>query len=271
MVLAWSMDRVGPMCRTIEDCAMVFNAIHGVDEKDPSTVTTPFQFDRNIRLASLRVGVDANAPPELVDRLRALGVQPREIGTRPTVTGAVSGLNVEGAAAFDAYVQRKARETGLDLSALPEPTSGSRAGGPPGAPGGGAPANPMAPADWNPRFVNGRTARAFEFVQNQRRRQVLVQRWAAFMADLDLFIGGPQADTTLTAQTGHPCVVVPYKFDVPGVGAGRAGGPAVSSAQLNPQPIAAVIIGALFNDDRLLSFAHQLQKVTDFHLRRPRL
>ncbi len=206
-----------------------------------------------------------------MERLRALGVQPKEIGARPTVTGAMSGLNVEGAAAFDAYVQRKARETGLDLSALPEPTPGSRAGGPPAAPGGGAPASPMAPADWNPRFVNGRTARAFEFVQNQRRRQVLIQRWAAFMGDLDLFIGGPQADTALTAQTGHPCVVVPYKFDVPGQVAGRAGGPAESSAPLNPQPIAAVIIGALFNDDTLLSFAHQLQKVTDFHLRRPRL
>ena len=46
MVLAWSQDRVGPICRTIEDCAMVFNAIHGVDPKDPSTVMTPFHFDR---------------------------------------------------------------------------------------------------------------------------------------------------------------------------------------------------------------------------------
>ncbi|MEO7965470.1 MAG: amidase, partial [Gemmatimonadaceae bacterium] len=41
MVLAWSQDRVGPICRTVEDCAMVFNVLHGVDEKDPSTVTTP--------------------------------------------------------------------------------------------------------------------------------------------------------------------------------------------------------------------------------------
>jgi Asp-tRNA(Asn)/Glu-tRNA(Gln) amidotransferase A subunit family amidase len=268
MVLAWSMDRVGPMCRTIEDCAMVFNAIHGVDEKDPSTVTTPFQFDRNIRLASLRVGVDSGAPSELVDRLRALGLQPREIGPRPTVPVAMSGLNVEGAAAFDAYVQRKARETGLDLSALPAPAPAGRAGG---APAPGVPANPMAPADWNPRFVNGRTPRAFEFVQNQRRRQVLVQRWAAFMSDLDLFISGPQADTSATAQTGHPCVVVPYKFDVPPQVGGRTGGPADSSAPLNPQPIAAVITGALFNDDKILSLAHQLQKVTDFHLRRPKL
>src|SRR6185369_9196984 len=61
MVLAWSQDRVGPICRTVEDCAMVFNVIHGVDAKDPSTVMTPFNFDRNIKLAKLRIGVDPNA------------------------------------------------------------------------------------------------------------------------------------------------------------------------------------------------------------------
>ena len=70
MVLAWSMDRVGPMCRTVEDCAMVFSVLHGVDEKDSSTVTMPFQFDRNLKLASLRIGVDPAAPKELVDKLR---------------------------------------------------------------------------------------------------------------------------------------------------------------------------------------------------------
>ena len=48
MVLGWSQDRVGPICRTIEDCAMVFNAIHGVDPKDPSTVMTPFNYNRDI-------------------------------------------------------------------------------------------------------------------------------------------------------------------------------------------------------------------------------
>src|SRR6185503_14497337 len=67
MVLAWSHDRVGPICRTIEDCAMVFNVIHGVDPKDPSTVTTPFRFDRDVRLSSYRIGVDREAPKEFVD------------------------------------------------------------------------------------------------------------------------------------------------------------------------------------------------------------
>ncbi|MEQ1690749.1 MAG: amidase [Gemmatimonas sp.] len=275
MVLAWSMDRVGPMCRTIEDCAMVFNAYHGVDEKDPSTVTTPFQFDRNIKLASLRVGVDPNAPKELVAKLRELGMAPKDVGPRPTVAGVGGGgLNVEYAAAFDSYVQRKAKEIGLDLATLPEPGADGRANN---APFGNPPAttSPMAPADWNPRFVGGRLTRAFEFMQNQRRRMVLVGKWGEYMKDLDLFIGGPNADVGPNAQTGHPCAVVPYKFDVPvfGGGGGGRGGAAAAAAPPSPtykaQPICAVITGNLFNDDKILSVAHQFQRSTDFHSRRP--
>ncbi len=274
MVLAWSQDRVGPMCRTIEDCAMVFNAYHGVDEKDPSTLTTPFQFDRNLKLASLRIGVDPQAPKELVEKLRALGMTPKDVGPRPTVPGVGGGgLNVEYAAAFDSYVQRKAKEIGLDLATLPEPGTGDRANN---APFGNPPPNtsPMAPADWNPRFVGGRTTRAFEFVQNQRRRMVLVAKWGDYMKDLDLFIGAPNADVGPNAQTGHPCAVLPYKFDVPqfgGGGGGRGGAPAQPAPTYKPQPICAVITGALFNDDKILSVAHQFQKATDYHTRRPAL
>src|SRR5215218_361974 len=114
MVLGWSQDRVGPICRTIEDCAMVFNAIHGVDEKDPSTVMTPFHFDRDIKMASLRIGVDANAPKEFTDKLRELGAVPKDIGPRPQIQGGSFGA--ESAAAFDEYVQMKAKELGVDLA-----------------------------------------------------------------------------------------------------------------------------------------------------------
>ena len=132
----------------------------------------------------------------------------------------------------------------------------------------------MAPADWNPRFVNGRTVKAFEFLQNQRRRYVLVARWGEFMKDLDLFIGGPYADVAPNAQTGHPCAVVPYKFDVPVVpqGGGGAGAPAAPpAAPLNPQPICAVITGALYRDDAVLSVAHQFQIHTDVSQKHPSL
>ena len=270
MVLAWSQDRVGPICRSIEDCAMVFNAIHGVDANDPSTVMTPFTFDRSIKLASLRVGVDPSAPKELVEKLKELGMKPKDIGARPTVPGiGGGGLNVEYAAAFDEYVQRKAKEIGLDLNTVITPTTGGAAF-PGTVPPPAGPPSPMAPADWNPRFVNGRTVKAFEFLQNQRRRYVLVAKWGEFMKDLDLFIGGPQADVAPNAQTGHPCAVVPYKFDVPVQQGG--GGPAAAPAPaLNPQPICAVITGALYNDDKILSVAHQFQTHNDVYLKHPSL
>ena len=268
MVLAWSHDRVGPICRSIEDCAMVFHAIHGVDPKDPSTVTTPFAYDRSLALSSLRVGVDPEAPPEFMAKLRELGVRPREIGDRPTIAGMVPGLNVEYAAAFDYYVLRKAKEIGLDLDTVIEP---ARNGQPyPGTKPTATAGTPMAPADWNPRFVTGRTVKAFEFVQSQRRRHVLMQRWHEFMRDLDLFVGGPYADIGANAQTGHPAVVVPYKFDVPESPRGR-NQPAAPEPKLNPQPIGAVVTGALYNDDVILSLAHQFQMHDETRLKHPKL
>ncbi len=284
MVLAWSQDRVGPLCRTVEDCAMVFSVIHGADPKDNSTVTTPFSFDPSIKLASLRIGVDLKgtngtngAPPELIAKLKELGMKPVEVGARPTVPGisdGTGGLNTEYASAFDDYVQRKAKEIGLDLTTLTVPTQRNAPFA--GADGAtGVVAGPTAPADWNPRFVGGRLIRGYEYLNQQRRRYVLISQWATFMKDLDLFIGAPGADIAPNAQTGHPCAVVPYKFDVPqqfgGGGAGRGGAaggatppgagaaPAPQPPALNAQPICAVIVGNLYNDDKILSVAHQFQ------------
>ncbi|MEP6762814.1 MAG: amidase [Gemmatimonadaceae bacterium] len=289
MVLSWSQDRVGPITRTVADAAMVFNAVHGADEKDPSTITMPFHFDPNIKLAALRIGVDPGtpaeggrparrgAPEEFVAKLKELGMNPKTIGPRPQMAG--GGLNAEYASAFDTYVQRKAKETGLDLNALPELGAGGGRGGGGGGGGGGtgggggAGANPMAPADWNPRFVGGRTIRAFDFINGQRRRLMMVQAWGEFMKDLDMFIASPSGDVGQNAQTGHPCAVVQSKFDVPQVfgGGGRGGAaPATPAPALNPQPVCATIIGALYNDDKILSVAHQYQIHTDIMKNRPK-
>ena len=270
MVLAWSQDRVGPICRTVEDCAMVFNAIHGADEKDPSTVTTPFRFRRKVELASLRIGVDPNAPPEFVDKLRELGMKPVPIGPRPATVG--GGLDVEYAAAFDYYVQRKAKEMGIDLASIPEPQRG----------GGGAAANPTGMGAIT-RWTNGRFPRAFDFIQAQRRRHVLITQMAEQLKDLDLYVPTANGDIALHAQTGHPCVVVQYKFDSPpagrgGGGAGRGGAPDTSGRGVapapvtyNPQPICATLTGNLYTDDLILSVAHQYQAATDWHERHPKI
>jgi Asp-tRNA(Asn)/Glu-tRNA(Gln) amidotransferase A subunit family amidase len=329
MVLAWSQDRVGPICRTIEDCAMVFNVIHGTDPKDPGTLMVPFQFDRAIKLATLRIGVDANAPKEFVDALRDLGAKPVPIGARPT--GGGGGLGVETAAAFDFYVQAKAKEFNVDLASLPEPPRGGGAGrggrgagagdpdaaaaGDPGAAGrgrgeeppaggggrqgrGGGAAAPTGMASVT-RFTNGRFPRAFDFIQQQRRRYMVTKQMHELLKDFDMYVPGGGFDVGLHAQTGHPAAVVQYKFEpqaaggggrggeagrggagappagAAGAAGGRAGEAPAAQAQppitYNPQPICAVICGNLYNDDKILSVAHQYQMRTSWHTKRPAL
>ena len=91
-----------------------------------------------------------------------------------------------------------------------------------------------------------------------------------------------QFDIGLHAQTGHPCAVLPYKFEPQptgrGGGAGRSGAPAAPAVPdttppviYNPQPICAVLAGNLYTDDKILSVAHQYQTHTEWHLKHPKV
>jgi Asp-tRNA(Asn)/Glu-tRNA(Gln) amidotransferase A subunit family amidase len=302
MVLAWSMDRVGPMARTAEDAAMVFNVIHGADAKDPGSLTMPFHFNANIDLSKLRIAVRKQTQPTpdpvfaaFVDTLKTLGAKPTELGDPPTVAGSQGGINVESAAAFDSYVQTKARELGMDMATIL--TTYGRGGGGGGGRGGGgagapAPAGTIAAAGGATgatavanngqlnRWVPGRTPTAMDFLQSQRRRQMLITAWQDYLKNVDLYVGA--ADTGVHAQTGHPVAVVQMGFGVraQGGGGGRGGGgrggdstaaPAAPPPPLNPQPICTQIAGNLYNDDIILSVAHKYQTATKWNLERPKL
>ncbi len=246
MVLAWSMDKVGPICRNAEDCALVFNVLHGADAKDPATVTAPFQFTRDIDLAKLRIGYDERAPQEFVGALRALGAAPVAMPPRPDSRN-VSSLGVESASAFDYYVATLPPEP-----AAGEGGAGGRAGQAGGAGRGGA--GRGGGGGSSARFTRGRSVSAVEFLQTQRRRWILMHDMAAVMEDFDLYVSG-SGDVGLTNQTGHPAVVLPY---------------AMSTGD-HPQPQCTTLIGNLFTDDVLLSVAHAYQRTTDWHTRRPAL
>jgi Asp-tRNA(Asn)/Glu-tRNA(Gln) amidotransferase A subunit family amidase len=291
MVLAWSMDKVGPICRTIEDCALVFNTIHGVDEKDPSTVTAPFQFDRQIALSKVRIGYDesdAEAKP-LVDKLRELGANLKPMKPRPAQRGG-SALGVETAAAFDLYAsdtsgktpEATARGSGVRAGGAATAADPSRGGADPAAAARGADpaaADRAGGADGGGRGggggnAGGRTALALDFIQGQRRRQILMHEMALVMADVDMYVTS-SGDVTLTNQTGHPAVIVQTGFGVPpqrgggGGGAGRA--QTTPPPPQVPQPLVTTIVGGLFNDDKILSVAHAYQTATDWHNRHPKL
>jgi Asp-tRNA(Asn)/Glu-tRNA(Gln) amidotransferase A subunit family amidase len=238
MVLAWSMDKVGPICRTIEDCALVFNQINGADEKDPSSITAPFQWQRNPDLSKYRIGYDERAPQPFLDKLRELGANPVPIGDPPDSRN-VSQLGAESAAAFDSYIADHPEE------AAPPPAD-STGGGRGGRGGGGG--------GRGGRFTRGRTTTALDFLQSQRRRLMLMHAMADNMARFDMYVSG-SGDVGLTNQTGHPAAVLPHAF-----GEGD-----------NAQPLCTTIIGNLFADDAILSVAHAYQRATDWHTRHPRL
>lgn len=268
MVLAWTMDKVGPMCRTVEDCAMVFNTIHGADEKDPSTVTAPFHFERLTNLSKYRIGYDESSPEPVVAKLRELGAQMKAMPPRPG-TGNISGLGVASAAAFDMYVSTLPpayvdsvlaatgrRGAGAGARGATPDTGRGRGAGAAAARGGGGrgPGGDDSPASAVTRFARARTTPGLDYLQGQRRRHLLMYEMAEVMKDVDMYISG-NGDVALTNQTGHPAVVFPWRM----------------TEGDHPQPQDTTIIGALFADDAILSVANAFQQATEWHQRHPSL
>ena len=232
MVLSWSMDKTGPMCRSALDCALVFNAIHGADEKDPGSLTAPFRFDPAPDLGAMKIGYTEDAPESFVDALRGLGADPRPMPEIPQ--GRSNALGVESSAAFDFHVA-----PGGEPEPIPEDVSDEerrRRG----------------------RFRGGRDTLALDFVQSQRRRLILMKQMAEVMQDFDMFVSG-SGQVGLTNQTGHPAAVVPYDHGVRNP----------DSESPTEMPLTTTLIGDLFADDKILSVAHAFQQGTDWHSRRP--
>lgn len=290
MFLSWTQDKVGPICRCAEDAAIVFAVFHGADEKDPSTITMPFEFDRNVNLRRLRIGFDQNAPKAFLDALRSMGADLKPIPARPGQNP--SQLNAESAAAFDFMVAPHLADGSIDFptvardpiirareaaaAAAAAATAGDsggrggrggRGGGGGGGRGGPGP-NPNAPqgADtvyWlRQRFTGGRGSLGVDFVQAQRHRLRVMTEMAALMKDFDMYVSG-SGDVGLLNQTGHPAAVFPYAF---GLRTGPNGQPQEGGKE---QPICVTLVGQLFADDKILSVAHAFQQKTDFHLRKP--
>jgi Asp-tRNA(Asn)/Glu-tRNA(Gln) amidotransferase A subunit family amidase len=255
MVLGWSQDRVGPMTRTQMDAAMVFNVIHGSDEKDPGTITMPFHFNHDIDLSSLRIGnrAGANANADMaafIGRLKDLGAKMHDMAAPPPEPG--GSFNPESAAAFDYYVQAKARQYNIALADLvamyanaggrggggrggggaADSTAGrgggaadstaGRGGGAPavtGRAGGGGSGLPGSRDGQLNRWIGGRSMTAMDFINNERRRLIATTAWQAYMKDTDLYVGAQ----TGAPRTGYPVSVVQIGFGTGG-GGGRGGG-----------------------------------------------
>src|SRR5262249_5831858 len=190
MTLSWSMDKIGPLARSIEDCALVFGAIHGFDGLDASAVDRPFAWPCARELRTLKVGYfEGGTPADKRDDLRVLrdlGVKlvPIKLPDKYPVNAIQLILGTEAAAAFDDLTRQGVTE-GLNA--------------------------------WPQTFRRGMFVPAVEYLRANRIRSLVMQEMDEVMAQVDLYVGGN--DLLLTNLTGHPTAVLPNGFRKTNAGA----------------------------------------------------
>jgi Asp-tRNA(Asn)/Glu-tRNA(Gln) amidotransferase A subunit family amidase/Asp-tRNA(Asn)/Glu-tRNA(Gln) amidotransferase C subunit len=184
MPLSWTLDKLGPITRAVEDCALVFDAIHGRDGLDATVVDRPFSWPATDSIRKLKVGyVENKRPleerPEIVT-LRKLGVQLVPIKL-PHDDLPVSALTVilaaESADIFEQFT-RSGDVEGMNY--------------------------------WPKLWRRAHFIPATEYLRANRVRSVVMSEMAKVMKTIDAYVGGN--DVVLTNYTGHPCVSIPGEF-----------------------------------------------------------
>jgi Asp-tRNA(Asn)/Glu-tRNA(Gln) amidotransferase A subunit family amidase len=243
MALSWSMDKLGPICRSVEDCAHVFAAIHGADGVDPAAVDRPFSWRREIDPKAVRIGYLKSVFERTGERLdtewmgfdsatlktlEGLGftLVPMELPDFP-VNALSFILSVEAAAAFDELTM-----SGRDELLVRQVKDA-----------------------WPNVFRQARLIPAVEYVQANRARWMLMQQMAETLKEVDVWLSPSFAGNNLllTNLTGHPCVVLPNGFRADGT------------------PTSITFNGRLYGEETLLAVANMYQQATDFHRQHPDL
>ncbi|GAB2801842.1 amidase [Rhabdobacter roseus] len=240
MALSWSMDKLGPICRAVEDCALVFDAIYGPDGKDATVLEVPFNYAplaslKGVRLGYLQKAFDSNYPNRAHDQatlevLRKLGATlvPLELPDYP-VGDMTLILSAEAAAAFD-DLTRSNRDDELTR---------------------------QIKNAWPNVFRASRFIPAVEYIQANRLRTQLIQDFYQVLkqADVEVYLSPTYGNSNLAATnlTGHPCVVLPNGFSPQGT------------------PTSITFMGQLFQENQVLAVAKAYQDATDHHRKHPKL
>jgi len=250
MGLSWTMDKIGPICRGVEDCAAALNALYGPDGKDITVGDAPFNWNPDTNISTLRIGYlktefDPPTNPQANEQQRAQAEQRRVLykaaldvlekaGAKLTPielpklpAGALRFiLSAEAAAAFD-DITRDGRINQL---------SG------------------QAPFDWPNTFRTSRFIPAVEYLRAQRARTLLIHEMEALMSQWDVFVSPAPGSASLlvTNLTGNPAVVLPCGF-------------------VNDLPIAIMFTGGVYDEVAPLRVALAFERATKWHEMHPRI
>ena len=238
MALSRSMDKIGTICRSSEDLAIVFNAIKGSDGMDQTLYYLPFNYEPTIDYGELKIGYLKNDFDKQYDfhtqdsvtlfKLKELGAEliPIELPSLP-VNDIAFILSAEAGAAFDELT--RSNRDDLLVRQIKDA--------------------------WPNVFRASRFIPAVEYINANRIRFLLIQQMKELMNKVDLYIAPSWKgdNLLLTNLTGHPCVVLPNGFSKDGT------------------PTSITFIGRLFDEGRLIAFAKKYQDATDFHKKHPKV
>lgn len=238
MVLSWSLDKAGPLCRSAEDAAIVYAFIHGTDGNDPSATRHTFNYTGKTDLKTLRIAyaenyfarLDSNAAErKVLDVYRSLGANVKAVNFPDSAMYPVNFIRIilsaESAAAFD-ELTRTNRDDLVER---------------------------QDKGFWPNSFRSARTIPAVEYINANRYRSQLCKSMNDFMKNYDVLIvpsfSGRQL--SMTNLTGHPVVVMPIGFNPAG------------------SPLSITLIGNLYDEATILAVAKAFQDKTDFNKKHP--
>jgi Asp-tRNA(Asn)/Glu-tRNA(Gln) amidotransferase A subunit family amidase len=292
MALSWSMDKLGPICREVEDCALLLEAIYGPDGADPSVKNAAFHWDATLDWRKLRVGyLKAEFEPKPEDQQQGAkeepAATPEEQKKRDEQKGRreAGRVRAEYDKKYNDAALAKLRKMGVNLIPVELPkypyqsmvtmltAEAAAAFDELTRTGRDKLLTAQKPFDWPNSFRSARFIPAVEYIQASRARRLAMNAVAKMFDGYDVIVAPTGSEQLrITNLTGHPAVILPNGFrgddapkpptDDPG-DFQNTGGPGT--------PVSLTFLGNLYGEARLLAFARAYQDATGFHRKHPHL
>jgi Asp-tRNA(Asn)/Glu-tRNA(Gln) amidotransferase A subunit family amidase len=290
MALSWTMDKLGPICRSVEDCALVLAAIYGPDGKDASVYPAAFHWNpdldwRKLRIGYLKSAFDEPKPLQAAEPKQGETEEERKRREKRNEERKTARARQDYDRRFDAAALDKLRGMGVNLVPVELPklpygamtalltAEAAAAFDELTLSGRDKLLTEQGPDDWPNDFRVSRFYPAVEYIQANRARTLAVRQVSALFEQVDVIVTPTFGDQLVaTNLTGHPAIILPNGLRgddaprPPKVDTGdedNIGGPGT--------PVSLTFLGAHYQDAKLAAFARAYQEATGFHKVHPQL
>jgi Asp-tRNA(Asn)/Glu-tRNA(Gln) amidotransferase A subunit family amidase len=290
MALSWTMDKLGPISRSAEDCALVLAAIHGPDGKDASVVAADFQWDPRMDWKKLRIGYlksefDPPEPLKLAEPKANETAEEKKKREDSNETSKVARARRDYDRRYELAALDKLRSMGVNLIPVELPKLPWNSMVPLLTAEGAAAFDDLTMSgrdrllteqgveDWPNLFRVARYYPAVEYIQANRARTLAIRQVSALFEQVDMIVT-PTTGTQLVATnlTGHPALILPNGLR----GADAPKPPRVDDGDNDDiggpgTPVSLTFLAGHYQDAKLAAFASAYQQATEFHKLHPKL